>query len=142
MREYSIKTFIGIDLGDIEDQICILDRNGEILEKTSINNTVSGVNTFFDRFDSPRQVLVAVETGTHSPWISQLLKARGFRVLVGNARKLRLIWDSSNKTDERDAEMIARVARFDPQLLSPIRHRSRSAHMDLAIVKEKMSDHC
>lgn len=135
MSQYSIKTFIGIDLGDIEDQICILDRNGEILEKTSINNTVSGVNTFFDRFDSPRQVLVAVETGTHSPWISQLLKARGFRVLVGNARKLRLIWDSSNKTDERDAEMIARVARFDPQLLSPIRHRSRSAHMDLAIVK-------
>jgi transposase len=135
MSKFSIETFIGIDLGDIEDQICILDRNGEILEKTSINNTVIGVNTFFDRFDSPRQVLVALETGTHSPWISQLLKARGFRVLVGNARKLRLIWDSSNKTDEKDAEMLARIARFDPQLLSPIRHRSRAAHMDLSIIK-------
>jgi transposase len=76
-----------------------------------------------------------LETGTHSPWISQLLHARGFRVLVGNARKLRLIWDSTNKTDERDAEMLARIARFDPQLLSPIRHRSRSAHMDLAVLK-------
>jgi transposase len=135
MSKYSIKTFIGIDLGDIENQICILDSKGEILEKTSINNTVSGVNTFFDRFDSPGQVLVALETGTHSPWISQLLKARGFRVLVGNARKLRLIWDSSNKNDERDAEMLARIARFDPQLLSPIHHRSRAAHMDLAIIK-------
>jgi transposase len=135
MTKYSIKTFIGIDLGDIKDQICILDRSGEILEKTSINNTISDVNTFFDCFDAPRQVLVAVETGTHSPWISQLLKARGFRVLVGNARKLRLIWDSSNKTDERDAEMLAGIARFDPQLLRPIRHRSRAAHMDLAILK-------
>lgn len=135
MTKYSIKTFIGIDLGDIENQICILDHNGDILEKSPIENTVSGVNTFFDRFDAPRQVLVAVETGTHSPWISQLLKARGFRVLVGNARKLRLIWDSSNKTDERDAEMLARIARFDPKLLHPIRHRSRAAHMDLAIIK-------
>lgn len=135
MSKYSMKAFIGIDLGDIEDKICILDQNAEIVEKTSIDNTVSEINTFFDRFDSPRQVLVAVETGTHSPWISQLLRARGFRVLVGNARKLRAIWDSSIKTDERDAEMLARIARFDPQLLSPIRHRSRAAHMDLAIVK-------
>ena len=79
MTKYSIKIFIGIDLGDVENQICILDHDGEIMEKASIENTVSGINTFFDRFDSPRQVLVAVETGTHSPWISQLLEARGFR---------------------------------------------------------------
>jgi len=135
MTQYSIKTFVGIDLGDSKNQICILDRNGEILEKTAIENSVSELNAFFDQFDSPRQVLVALETGTHSPWISQLLEARGLRVLVGNSRKLRLIWDSSNKTDERDAEMLARIARFDPRLLSPVRHRSRPAHMDLAIVK-------
>lgn len=135
MSNYSTKFFIGIDLGDIENQICIIDHHGEILEKTSVENTVSGTNTFFDRFDAPRQVLVAVETGTHSPWISQLLNARGFRVLVGNARKLRLIWDSTIKTDDRDAEMLARIARFDPKLLHPIRHRSRCAHMDLAIIK-------
>jgi len=135
MTQYSIKIFIGIDLGDLENQICILDRNGAILEKTLIENTASGVNAFFDRFEFPRQVLVAVETGTHSPWISQLLQVRGFRVLVGNSRKLRLIWDSSKKTDERDAEMLARIARFDSKLLSPIRHRSRSAHMDLAVLK-------
>jgi len=67
MSNYSIKTFIGMDLGDIENQICILDQNGEIVEKTSVENNVSGVKSFFDRFDSPRQVLVAVETGTHSP---------------------------------------------------------------------------
>ena len=119
MSKYSIKTFIGIDLGDINNQICILDHNGDILEQATIENTANGVNTFFDCFDTPRRVLVAVETGTHSPWISQLLQARGFRVLVGNARKLRAIWSSSSKTDERDAEMLARIARFDPKLLYP-----------------------
>jgi transposase len=137
MSNYSTKIFIGIDLGDIENQICIIDHNGDIVEKTPIKNTITGINTFFDRFDSPRQVLVAVETGTHSPWISQLLKARGFRVLVGNARKLRLIWDSTTKNDDRDAEMLARIARFDAKLLGPIRHRSRAAHMDLALLKAR-----
>jgi transposase len=135
MSKYSIKIVIGIDIGDIENKVCVLDHDGEILEKVSIENTVSGINTFFDSFDFPRKVLVAVETGTHSPWISQLLEARGFRVLVGNARKLRLIWDSTNKDDDRDAEMLARIARFDPKLLSPIHHRGHSAHMDLALLK-------
>lgn len=135
MSKYSIKFFIGIDIGDKKNQICILDQNGETLENTTIDNNINDLNTFFDRFDKPKEVMIALETGTHSPWISQLLNTRGFRVLVGNARKLRMIWDSTNKSDERDAEMLARIARFDPKLLSPIRHRSRSAHMDLAILK-------
>lgn len=135
MSKYSIKFFIGIDIGDKKNQICILDQNGETLENTTINNNIKDLNTFFDRFDKPKEVMIALETSTHSPWISQLLNARGFRVLVGNARKLRMIWDSTNKTDKKDAEMLARIARFDPRLLSPIQHRSRSAHMDLAILK-------
>jgi transposase len=135
MSKYSIKIFIGIDIGDKKNQICILDQNGENLENTTIDNNITDLNTFFDRFDKPKEVMIALETSTHSPWISQLLNARGFRVLVGNARKLRMIWDSTNKTDKKDAEMLARIARFDPKLLSPIQHRSRSAHMDLAILK-------
>lgn len=137
MSKYSTNFYVGVDLGDRENHICVLDREGSIVESVMIENTALGVNTFFDRFDSPRKVLVAVETGTHSPWVSQLLEAKGFRVLVGNARKLRLIWQSTNKTDQRDAEMLARIARFDPELLSPIRHRSRSAHMDLALLKAR-----
>lgn len=134
-KKYSIKTFVGIDIGDINNTICVLDYNGDILEKTSIENTMSSINSFFDQFETPKEVSVAVEASTHSPWISQLLEARGFHVLVGNTRKLRAIWDSDEKTDERDAEMLARIARFDPKLLYPIKHRSRAAHMDLAILK-------
>jgi transposase len=137
MSKYSTDFFVGVDLGDREDQVCVLDREGLIVESDIVENTILGINGFFDRFDQPRKVLVAVETGTHSPWVSQLLEARGFRVLVGNARKLRLIWDSTNKTDQRDAEMLARIVRFDPRLLSPVRHRSRSAHMDLALLKAR-----
>lgn len=126
-----------MDLGDLQNQICILDPDGVIVDSTSIENTAAGINSFFDQFDQPRTVLVAVETGTHSPWISHLLKTRGFRVFAGNARKLRMIWNTTNKNDPRDAEMLARIARFDLKLLSPVRHRSRSTHMDLAKLKAR-----
>lgn len=137
MKEYSTKCFVGIDLGDRENEVCVLDRNGDIVRTTTIDNTAEGINAFFDRFDRPRDVLVAVEAGSHSPWISELLENRGFQVLVGNPRKLRAIWGSSNKRDQRDAEMLARIARFDTRLLYPIEHRSRVAHTDLALLKSR-----
>ncbi len=80
---------------------------------------------------------LAMETGTHSPWISHLLEDAGFQVLIGNTRKVRAIWGADNKTDDRDAEMLARIARFDPKLLSPITHWARVAHVDLASVKAR-----
>lgn len=62
---------------------------------------------------------VALEAGTHSPWISRLLEGCGHEVLVANARKLRLIYAEAKKTDRLDAENLARLARLDPKLLSP-----------------------
>ena len=40
----------------------------------------------------------------------------GHEVLVANARKLRLIYANKRKTDEIDAENLARLARVDPKL--------------------------
>ena len=91
MRKYSTEFFVGMDLGDASDHICILDPEGEVVESTEVSNTIDEVNGFFDRFAHPRRVVVALETGTHSTWVSHLLEARGFEVLVGNARKLRLV---------------------------------------------------
>ena len=55
------------------------------------------------RFASERPLRIAVETGTHSPWVSRLLEECGHEVLVANARKLRLIYSNKRKTDEVDA---------------------------------------
>lgn len=137
MSKYSTEFFVGMDLGDHENQICVLDLDGSIINRESIVNTARGLNEYFDRFNTPQRVLVAMEAGTHSAWVSHLLEAKGFRVLVGNPRKLRLIWDTDNKYDDRDAEMLARIGRFDPELLHPIRHRSRCTQMDLALLKSR-----
>ena len=77
-------------------------------------NTREELVTFFSPY---RGATVAIEAGTHSAWISRFLTNLGCRVLVGNPRKLRVIWDSDRKRDFRDAEMLARIARMDPQLL-------------------------
>lgn len=65
---------------------------------------------------------VAIEAGSHSPWVSRLLEDCGHWVLVANARKTRLIYAEGRKTDSIDAENLARLARLDPKLLSPIEH--------------------
>ncbi len=49
-----------------------------------------------------------------------MLAVLGLSVLTGNPCKLRVIWESTNKSDFWDAEMLARIARFDPELLYPI----------------------
>jgi len=125
---------IGMDLGDKANRICVLDAEGNELEKVEISNTARAIDGYFGRY---RGVLVALEAGTHSPWISRKLENMGHRVLVGNPRRLRAIWSSPNKSDMRDAEMLARIGRFDPKLMYPIHHRSEQAHSDLELVKSR-----
>lgn len=137
MRDPITEVFVGIDLGDKSNDVAIVDFAGELTELKSVKNTIEAMSGFFDQFEEPSKLTVAIESGTHSPWVSHLLQAKGIRVLVGNARKLRMIWDRTNKTDIRDAQMLARIARFDPKLLEPICHRSRAAQEDLCILKSR-----
>jgi transposase len=78
---------------------------------------------------------IALEVGTHSPWVSRELKKFGHEVIVANARQVKLISQSSRKNDKLDAEMLARLARIDPGLLRPIRHRSEEAQKDLMTIR-------
>ena len=63
---------------------------------------------------------IALEAGTHSPWVSRLLSDLGHEAIVAHARNVRLIGESRWKDDPLDAQALARLARIDPQLLSPI----------------------
>ena len=56
---------------------------------------------------------LALEVGTHSPWVSRLLAEAGHEVIVANARAVRLIYGGKRKSDRLDAEKLARLARVD-----------------------------
>ena len=130
MRRYA--TTIGVDLGDKFHSFCMLDEDGEVVQEGRMASTAGALEKMFA---SRPTVLVALEAGTHSPWVSRLLESWGHKVLVGNARKLRLIYADTGKNDDRDAEMLARIARFDPRLLWPIHHRGLRAQSHLAVLK-------
>ncbi|BCL59350.1 IS110 family transposase [Desulfomarina profundi] len=125
---------IGMDLGDKTNFVCIVGDRGTILLSKSIDNNVESIRKFFRKY---KRTTVAIEAGTHSPWMSRLLSSMGCNVLVGNPRKLRAIWESDCKTDQRDAEMLARIARFDPNLLYPIQHKGEQVQADLALLHSR-----
>jgi transposase len=82
--------------------------NGEMVEEGRLRTTP---DAFRRRFSSELPLRIAIEAGTHSPWVSRVLEECGHEVVVANARKLRLIYANKHKTDEVDAENLARLAR-------------------------------
>ena len=128
------KLTIGMDLGDKYCHFCVLDENGEILEEGRITTRNEALRKRFDAFEKSR---VALEAGTHSPWISRLLQECGHEVLVAHASKLRMISQNDSKCDKVDAEMLARIARMDPKLLYPIQHRSKQNQMDINLLRSR-----
>ena len=125
---------IGVDLGDRYSEICVLDEAGEIESQARVRTTPEALRQYFV---VPQPARVAIETGTHSGWVSRLLAECGHDVTVANARELRKIHQSNHKNDRADAQILARMVRFDRQLLSPIQHRSAELQADLALVRAR-----
>jgi transposase len=129
------KMTAGLDLGDRYSYLCLIDTdNGEVVEEGRLRTTPE---TFRRRFASEGPMRIAIEAGTHSPWVSRALEECGHEVLVANARKLRLIYANKQKTDEVDAENLARLARLDPKLLYPLKHRGEESQAHMAIVRSR-----
>src|ERR687889_1537545 len=126
----------GLDLGDKYSYLCLIDQeSGEVIEEGRLRTTPE---TFRRRFASEQPPMrIAIEAGTHSPWVSRVLEECGHEVLVANARKLKLIYANKRKTDEIDAENLARLARVDPKLLHPLRHRGEGSQAHLAIIRSR-----
>jgi transposase len=128
-------TTAGLDLGDKYSYLCIIDQHsGEVIEEGRLRTTPEALKR---RFASERPMRIAIEAGTHSPWVSRLLEECGHEALVANARKLRLIYSNKRKTDEVDAENLARLARVDPKLLYPLKHRGEDSQAHVAIVRSR-----
>lgn len=123
---------IGIDLGDRKHAVCVLDAEGEIVKQESIANSRGSLTALSKRYPG---ALMVMEVGMHSPWTSRFLKELGHRVLVANPRKVSAIHKNVRKSDRNDAELLARLARSDEKLLSPVEHVSGDMQRDLLQIK-------
>ena len=127
-------TVIGMDMGDKNHKAIGLSEDGEVVDRAEVPCTPEDVRAYLKRHPG---ALLAIETGTHCRWVSKLGLELGHEVLVGNARKLRMIWDSSRKNDWRDAEMLAKVARTDRSLLHPVTLRGDGDQRLMRLVKSR-----
>ena len=125
---------IGLDLGDRASHYCVLDESGRMLAESK---TATSPNAIKGVFEAIPQSRIALETGMHSPWVSRLLTELGHEVIVAHARNVRLIGESRRKDDRLDAQTLARLARIDPQLLCPVKHRSARAQADLSVIRAR-----
>src|SRR5579864_5046996 len=128
------KLTIGLDLGDRWSFYGVLDEAGQILLEQTLPTTPEAMKQTFGKI--PR-CLLALETGTHSPWVSRLLSELGQEVIVAHAQKVQLITKSNRKDDRHDARTLARLARIDPALLGPVRHRSAQAQLHLTVIRAR-----
>jgi transposase len=126
---------VGVDLGDRYSYLCFLDtESGVVFGESRLRTTPE---TFRRRFSSERPLKIAIEVGTHSPWASRILEECGHEVLVANARKVRLIYGDKRKSDKLDAQNLARLARLDPKLLYPLKHRGEDSQAHLALIRSR-----
>jgi transposase len=128
------KLTIGLDLGDRSSYYCVLDETGHIMVEQRVPTTPKALRAAFGAMPRSR---IALETGMHSPWVSRLLSGLGHEVIVAHARNVHLIGESRRKDDRLDAQTLARLARIDPQLLCPVKHRSAKAQADLTVIRAR-----
>jgi transposase len=126
--------WIGLDLGDQESTYCVLDEAAEVVSRGKVKTREADLKRVLGGY---RGSQVAMEVGTHSSWISRVLEKEGLEVVVANARKVRLITESRQKNDAKDAEDLARLLKADPKLLSPVVHRSEQAQKDLIRIRAR-----
>ena len=123
---------LGLDLGDRSHYVCVLDATGQILHEGPLLNNRATLALLLTQYPA---ATVALEAGTHSPWISRYLTGLGATVIVANPRKLHAISRNERKCDRRDAVMLARLARADVALLHPLQHGTAQAQHDLLGLK-------
>ncbi len=125
---------VGLDLSDRTGRFYAIDEEGLKIAEGSVVLLAPELQRWAS---SMGKTVIAIEAGTHSPWISRLLSACGHEVIVANPVKVALITQNVKKTDPVDAEYLARLARFDRELLFPIQHRGEQAQIDLQMIRTR-----
>jgi transposase len=107
------KLTIGLDLGDRWSFYCVLDEAGKIILEQKVPTTADAMKQVFGKI--PRS-LIALETGTHSQWLSRLLTELGHEVIVTHAQKVELITKSNRKDDRHDARTLPIAIDSSPRI--------------------------
>jgi transposase len=127
---------VGLDLGDRNSYAVVLDEAGEVIVEGKLRTRDQDLRRHFGGL---RPMRVAIEAGNQSMWVNRVLGELGHEVIVANPRRLRLISENPTKQDRVDAEYLARLARMDPKMLHPIRHRGEDRQRDVQLLRSRQA---
>ena len=128
---------VGIDLGDRMSRYAAVNGCGDVVSEGSVATRKSALEGLLSRLTAGTKVVI--EVGTHSPWISRLIRREGFEVKVVNPRSTKLISGSTHKNDRRDASILATIGQSAPQLLKTVEHQSEQVQLDRALLRARDS---
>lgn len=125
---------VGLDLGDRRSWYHVEDALGKVVGKGSVRMTREDLVELFGAMEPAR---IALEVGSHSPWVTDLLEGLGHEVTVANAHRVSLVSRGQQKSDSVDARTLCWLQRADPRMLFPIRHRGLRARIDLTVIRSR-----
>ena len=102
---------IGIDQHKKTSRYALLNQEGEVIDRRSIASTAEAYRKEFGRFKHG-EVKIAVDATGYWFWSVDVLQELGLEVHLANPHKVRLIAESTIKTDTVDATALAQLLRM------------------------------
>jgi transposase len=136
MNDKKYKTYVGADLHKSMTYFIAQDRAGKELASRKIANRGDHIRDFLGQL--PQPVKTVIESTGNWEWFCEELKAGGYDVMVAHANEVRARSDSRDKSDRKDARLLASLLRGNliekeswqaPEPVRQIRERLRYMQM-------------
>lgn len=131
--------YIGIDFHKQFSSVAVMNEQGSVIDQCRLSHDQpKEMMSYFSQFN--KDTSVTLEATRHWYWLVDLLQEQGLHVKLAHAKKVRIIAESTIKTDKIDARVLAHLDRcnFLPQayIASPeIRHERELLRYHISLVK-------
>ena len=95
MIERGMNGVAGVDLGDKQNFVCLIDLDGRVVERKKLRTSPAAFERYFGEWAGMRVVL---EAGCHSNWVYRLLQRLEHEPLMADTHRLALITQSLSQT--------------------------------------------
>lgn len=111
--------YIGMDLHKNYLQVAVIDKDGNLLCNSKINNDKESIDGFFDGMDMNAKVVMESSSVWYDTYCR--MEEKGFDVILSNPVKTKAIASAKIKTDKIDAKILAELLRSNmiPQCYIP-----------------------
>ncbi|MGA9922293.1 MAG: transposase, partial [Isosphaeraceae bacterium] len=122
--------FIGVDLHKKSITVCVMDEKRKVLARKTLACTQTDELLEFCRQFRPFKVVV--EATASYLWFVELVEPWAEKVVLANPKKLRVIAESTKKTDRLDAQVLTEFLDMIPESYQPTprqrQHRALVRH--------------